>query len=1157
MRQTWRNLVIVAAAITVALFALWKNEFRLGKDLAGGVSIVYSVTMGPNDDPREVLPRLIDVVKRRVDPNGLMDLTIVAQGKDRIEISLPASSEQVKTRKRAFEEELARLGRATLNEGRIDALVRAPEGDRARMLEELAVGSARRRELLEACVRAWDAARAKRAEYDAQTDPATKEALVPEVASAETAYERARAEAVRGTVSADEIREIVRASTRSRVVSDRTGSEVLPSQRELALERVKKNHPGMEADIDRLVRMHDEIYAGQRQTLDDPQELLRLLRGSGVLSFRITVRPGEFPGEEQARQELRERGPKNVAIPGVKWCRINDIQQWINTPAQAKAFREDPNYGVALFSGMGYVAEPYAGDYYMLCYDTRQTRLTPAEGTWAVSSARPGVDSYGRAAIDFRMNPSGAILLGNLTQAHVGNQMAILLDDEVYTAPTLQSAISSSGQITGSFSDEEIQYIVRVLSGGSLQAKLSPEPLSINAVGPELGLDNLRMGLKAGLWSIAVVAAFMVVYYFTCGAIAVVALLVNSLLILGAMALSQAAFTMPGIAGIILTFGMAVDSNVLIYERIREELGRGMDLKTAVRLGFERALASIVDGNITNLIVCVVLYYLGTTEIRGFAITMGIGVVSTLFAALVVSRVIFDIGLSLGWRHTSMLPMAIPSLQRLLTPSVDWIRLRWVFFTISAIYVSLGLGMVYFRGAKMLDNEFLGGTQVTLQLRPIEGGKHLTLKRPEVEARVREIASNLPPDNPLGKRLKNAEVFPIEPEADGITSHRFVVKTRPSDEELESAGVQAEENREMVRLLLERFADVIETQPALEFIGSRETRAARAPAYPIDKPLLGANIGRPEITWDCREYLGGVAIVVERIDPPQPLSLIVDRLHRTRQSAEFSATLSRNTRVLLLSGTEESATGVVLLSKDEEATLFQSEARWEREVRDREWALVRMALAEESTPASVQTFSASIAGTFRANAIAATLVSFILIGIYIWVRFKTPRYSIAAVVALVHDVLTVIGLLALCEILYESKVTHGFAVALGLLPFKIDLNAVAALLTIAGYSLNDTVVVMDRIRENRGKLPHATASIINLSVNQTFSRTIITGGTTIISCLILYTVGGEGMRAFAFTLFTGLVVGTYSSVAVAAPIVWDRKFEREFAALGGLVPQTA
>jgi SecD/SecF fusion protein len=178
--------------------------------------------------------------------------------------------------------------------------------------------------------------------------------------------------------------------------------------------------------------------------------------------------------------------------------------------------------------------------------------------------------------------------------------MAVLLDDQVYTAPSLRSKIGRSGQITGSFSDAELRYIIRVLAAGSLQAKLSPEPISEVTLAPELGADNLAAGVRAGVISLIVIGGFMIVYYFGCGVIAVIALLVNALMILGLMSLNRAAFTMPGIAGVILTFGMAVDANVLVYERMREEIQRGVDLRNAVRLGFNKAMSSIVDGNVTT-----------------------------------------------------------------------------------------------------------------------------------------------------------------------------------------------------------------------------------------------------------------------------------------------------------------------------------------------------------------------------------------------------------------------------------------------------------------------------------------------------------------------------------------------------------------------------
>jgi SecD/SecF fusion protein len=864
--------------------------------------------------------------------------------------------------------------------------------------------------------------------------------------------------------------------------------------------------------------------------MDDPQDLVRLLRGAGVLAFRITAKPGEHPDEARMRSELRERGPRNVRSSDAHWYRINKIDAWHNNSLRnLRSIEADP---AAHFAGMGYVVERHQGNYYMLAWDTPQQTLTPAKGAWRVAGAFEGQDEVGRPSINFNMDTRGGQLLGNLTRENVKRQMAVLLDDEVYTAPTLQSAISTSGQITGDFSPEERRYIIRTLRAGALGAKLSPDPISVSSLAPDLGADNLDMGFKAAVYSLIAVALFMTLYYFWCGVIAVIALLVNAVIILGCMALNNAAFTMPGIAGIILTFGMAVDSNVLVYERMREELSKGNDLRTAVRLGFSKALSSIVDGNVTNLIVVLVLGFVGTPEIRGFAITMGIGVVSTLFCAIVVTRLIFDILVGkFGWRHTHMLPTAVPGLQRLLTPKFDWMKWRYVFFGVSSAYVALGMFAVFNRGELMLDNEFRGGTKVTMTFLQKPGSEEReTLTRAQVQDRLTEIAEANQTNDQI-QQLRSAEVIPINPRGDGITSDQFEIRTVATDA------------RAIVDSVVAKFSDKLEARPPIAFVKSDRERLADAPSFRIVQARLGDNIDRPAIRNDVRPYLGGQAIVLENLSPMPTLESLADRLERLRQQADYSDTLTRPRDVIVIEGDDNAVKSAVVIVRDEALSSLDNLDRWEQTVAQREWNLVREALTQTSTPASVQQFSPAIAATFRAQAVTATLISFILIGIYIWVRFKGARYSVAAVVALVHDVLTVVGLIALCEILYDHAATEPLARSIGLLPFKIDLNMIAALLTIAGYSLNDTIVVMDRIRENRGKSLHASRTMINTAVNETFSRTVITGGSTLLSCLILYTVGGEGVRAFAFALLTGLIVGTYSSVAVAAPIVWSKKEE--------------
>jgi SecD/SecF fusion protein len=213
------------------------------------------------------------------------------------------------------------------------------------------------------------------------------------------------------------------------------------------------------------------------------------------------------------------------------------------------------------------------------------------------------------------------------------------------------------------------------------------------------------------------------------------------------------------------------------------------------------------------------------------------------------------------------------------------------------------------------------------------------------------------------------------------------------------------------------------------------------------------------------------------------------------------------------------------------------------EVAAREWRLTVDALARPSQMARMDTISRTIADTFAAQAVVSVLISLVLLTVYVWVRFGAGRWAVAATVPLFADVVGILGLIALAQILYETPSTQGFAAALGILPFKIDLAQIAALLTITGYSLNDKIIIMDRIRENKGKLPYASYKVINDSINQTLSRTFITSGTTLFSTIALYLYGGEGIRGFAFAFTFGVIIGTYTSI-VSSPLVWSRKYDK-------------
>ncbi|MFZ4573683.1 MAG: protein translocase subunit SecD [Phycisphaerales bacterium] len=1123
--------IILLVTVLCGLVAWPPGEkLRLGKDLAGGVSLVYSVSMENEPDPAGVLNQVITVLKERVDPDGLMEIAIVAQGRDRLEITMPLPTAKVKQLKQAYDDALSELAKIEITESRLDRELAKAPAERAKALETLAGGNSQRLALLNDLAKAYDSWSGLETAYNAlpEDNQEARRALVADVATASLTYDKAKEAVLATVVSPEEIRAVVAASTKTRSVKDGRKVVELPSRRLQAETHIREAHPGSGAEIDRILGLH-AAYMTKRKTLDDPNDLVRMLQGAGVLSFRITVKPGELAEEAQLRAQLQERGPRNVESRLAHWFKINQIESWVDQKKQADFLFESPaNVPVYFQNSYGAVAEFYQGDYYMLCYTGPGKELVPTEGdSWRVASAGQTMDELGRPAIRFEMDPRGAVKLGDLTRANVQRQMAVLLDDQVYTAPTLESAISSSGRITGKFDQSEVEYIVRVLGGGALQAKLSKTPISVNNQAPELGKDNLDAGLRAGVYSFMMCAGFLIAYYFWCGLNATFALIINLVLLIGAMAANHAAFTLPGIAGVILALAMAVDANVLIYERMREEMALGGDLKKAVRLGYDKAMSAIIDGNLTHLIVCMVLGFIGTVEIRGFAISMGIGVVTTLFSQLVVTRWVFDVGIEyFGWKRAPMLPMVVPAVQRAFEVNVDWMSLRKYSTTAFVVLIVASLAMVAARGEKLLDTEFLGGSSITIKLKNDDAGKPTKLSRQQVEDRLDELADS---NKAKLNDLRTADILVVNPDSDGFTSNTFTIKTLVTDTTALNTAISA------------KFADLMDVQVALTFKGGEITDSSKAPVYPIVNQRLGPNIDRPAVSKNVADFLGGVAIALERIQPPISAAALKARIENTRAQSEFNSTVGRPTEVVVLDGTDEAATSAVILVRDPDVSFFGSPS-WNSVVRDREWRLAQSALTTPSQFLNVQSFSPAVARTFVAQAIGSLVIAVVLITVFVWVRFNSLRYSVAAIVPTLLDCMTVTGLLALAGFLCDGA--PALAQALKLMPFKLDLTAIASLLTILGYSINDKIVLLDRIRENRGKLTQVSRETINDSINQTMSRTLMTGTTTILSTLILYLIGGEAVRAFAYTLGLGVVIGTISSVVLGAPMVWSSKMDR-------------
>ncbi|MFI4916302.1 MAG: protein translocase subunit SecD [Phycisphaerales bacterium JB060] len=1140
-------------AMAMLAFAIWgfmppKEKLRLGKDLAGGVTLTYAVQIEPGQNAQEILNQLATVLGERIDPGNQMDISIVPVGRDRLEITMPLPTEAVKSLRRDFEAELERINRYTIDPVRFERLMGEEPQERAASIEDIRQDSPELADRLQTAAEAYDRLVAAEAEYrdlvSRETpDEEAIERAETEAAAASLDYDQARAEALKLSISPAEVRRVLEFSRQATRKIDDQAKEVveLPSPFERAwaslMERAGpadgQGQSSLQAELER-VREAYETYTAERRSLDDPQDLKRLLRGSGELDFRITVEANSRADESALRDDLRELGPRNANPEGAVWLRLAKVESWFDTLAEAERLEADP---VSFFATRGFVVEPYDGQYWMLVWDQLGNRLTSAEGEWQVSRAYMGRDEIGRNNIVFNMDTLGGQRLGELTGEHVGDNMAVILDDRIITAPTLRGRISNTGSISGDFSPEELREIIQILNAGALQARLSPEPISENTIGPSLGQDNLESGLRAGVYALIAVSVFMVLYYFAYGAIAVIALGCNAALILGAMAHNQSAFTMPGIAGVVLTFGMAVDANVLIFERVREELRNGLDLAQSAKLGYQRALSAIVDGNVTNLIVCVVLVGVGTQEVKGFAITLGVGVVCTMISALIISRLLLsvlvdDLNLkALGKPRTSMLASAMPIIDRVLEPKINWISGRHVFWAISLFAVLGSIALVINQRDRMLDTEFVGGTQVVLRFGTDEASDQpQMLTRQDVLDRVMGVAQDAPDGSQL-KLLEQADIVPLDPEDDGVTSDTFQIKTLATNSD------------EVQDALARAFEDVLDVQAAVTFDQADVSDARQGPVYPITSPApLGSHIGQPQYRDEVEGYVGGAAVVLENITQGQSIEQLEQRVDLLRGQADFSSTLGRPREMRVLDRYEDgSVRSAVLLTIDPMTGYFSDQDRWWQDVGQMEWDVVREALTTSTTLASVSNFSPAIAEEFRGRAVFAVVISFVLITIYIWVRFGSVRYSLVALTALAHDVILALGMIALAELVYEFPTGARVASYFSVLPFRIDLNTIAALLTIIGYSLNDTIIIMDRIRENRGKLPYANRRVVNLSINQTLSRTVITSGTTLFAVTVLYFNGGEGLRPFAYVLLVGVVVGTYSSVAVAAPLVWSRR----------------
>ncbi|MDP3352405.1 MAG: protein translocase subunit SecDF [Flavobacteriaceae bacterium] len=597
--------------------------------------------------------------------------------------------------------------------------------------------------------------------------------------------------------------------------------------------------------------------------------------------------------------------------------------------------------------------------------------LAPLEGD-VIEDASQQYDQLGaNPEVSMTMNSRGSKIWGKMTTENVGKFVAVVLDDQVYTAPRVNDAITTGRtSISGNFTVDEAQDLANVLKAGKLPA--AAHIIQSEIVGPSLGQESIDSGLSSFFIAFVIVLIWMVFYYGKAGWYADIALAVNLLFIMGILTAFGVVLTLPGIAGIVLTMGMAVDANVIIFERIKEEKEKGKGTKEAIKDGFQNALSSIIDGNVTTLLTGIILYVFGTGPVKGFAYTLIIGILTSLFTAIFITRLLMDAYSEKGksLRFTTKITR-----KWFTNLHVEFVKKRIYAYIISATIITAGLISLFTNGLNY-GVDFVGGRSYTVRFENV-------VKPAEVSSLLKDAFGSSPEVKTYGddNQLKITTKYRINEEGNDI-------------------------DEEVMNLL-----------------------------YSNLKTILPANM-------TLEQFKGGYE----------------GQTYGVMNAIKVEPTIASDIKIA---------------------------AQW------------------------------SILG------------SLLVVFLYILLRFRKWQYSLGAVVAVFHDALIVISVFSL---FYKY------------LPFntEIDQSFIAAILTVIGYSLNDTVIIFDRVREYVGE--HKSwkyVRIINEALSSTLSRTINTAFTTLVVLFAIFIFGGDSLRGFMFALIIGIVVGTYSSLFIATPILYD------------------
>jgi len=603
--------------------------------------------------------------------------------------------------------------------------------------------------------------------------------------------------------------------------------------------------------------------------------------------------------------------------------------------------------------------------------------VAPLLGDGVVQATSQPDPTTGDVEISLSMDQNGAQTWGQMTTAASqdnNREIAIVLDNEVVSAPSVRVPImNGSSSISGDFSIQEGQDLASILEIGKLPAKT--EVIQQTVVGPSLGEQNIKDSSRSLLIGLLLLVVFMILYYSSGGIVAIIALIANLFFIFGALSSLGTVLTLPGIAGVLLTIGMAVDANVIIFERIREELRAGKTLRTSIADGFKHSYSAIIDANVTTILVAIVLAYFGLGPIKGFAVVLIIGVISSLITAVLMGRLLIDwwtgsgreIAFWTGWSKNWLANL-----------NIDWLGKRKMAYVISGVLLIASVGSILTRGFEF-GVDFKGGYSYNVELN-----------------------------------------------------------------------------------------DAVD-------VGADDLRASLQTAF------------------------DGAPTTVKAVDLANTYNITTSYLidDTENENPDSLATLALYNGISEVAGGNE--TFDQFRNPDGSGTHITSSSK----------------------------VGPTIADDIKKSSYKAAIFALILIFLYIFLRFSKWQYSLGAVAALIHDSIIVLGIFSLFH---------------GILPFSMEIDQafIAALLTVIGYSINDTVVVFDRIREFLGiYINRSKTEVVNMAINSTVSRTVITSLTTLFVVSILFVFGGGSIKGFAFALLVGIIVGTYSSIFVATPIVHD------------------